>query len=203
MHPDRTADETVDQTTVPFGAPMAAAALVVAGAAVAVVPQHAGSVIRLLLGALAVAALSLPLYLVARSAMDTPSSVLERVAWRRQQEDGVPGLGSLRSSLRTNGIVTGAPLPPTVRRQLAAIVATAVERHGLDPRDPQQRSRLSPATWAVLDADRARRPEHERRQEYRIKPAATAQLVHAVLDDLQRLDEGLAPRPAQKDRGAR
>lgn len=176
-----------------LGAPLAAGALVVAGVTVALLPQHVGSIVRLLLCALAAAALSVPLFRATRDAAEVPPSVFERISWRRQVDDGVPGLGPLRTSLHTTGPASRVPLPPTVHRQLAAIVASALDRHGIDPLDRSQRHRLSATTWSVVDADRARRLNSDHRPEYRINPNASAQLVHVVLDDLRRLDEGHLP----------
>lgn len=179
-----------------LGVPLAVGALVVAGLAMALLPQHVGSITRLMVAACAAAALSLPLFRANRDVVDAPSSVFERVTWKREADDGVPGLGALRNSLNTTGPVTRVPLPPTVHRQLAAIVTAALDRHGIDPADRAQRGRLSPMTWAVLDAERARRVDSDRRPpEYRVNPAASAQVVHAVLDDLARLDVGPATPP--------
>jgi hypothetical protein len=185
-----------DRETPALGAPLAAGAVVVAGLVAAFLPQHVGSISRLLFGALAVSALSLPLFRAVRAAADTRSSVFERIRWRRSTEDGVPGLTALRNSLHTTGPTTRVPLPPTVHRQLAAIVTVALDRHGIDPANPAHRRRLSATTWTVVDAERARRANSDHRPEFRVTPVASARMVHTVLDDLQRLDDGLAPAHA-------
>jgi len=185
-----------------LGAPLAVGALVVAGLAMAFLPQHVGSITRLMLAAGAAAALSLPLFRANRAIGDAPSSIFERVTWKREADDAVPGLGALRNSLNTTGPATRVPLPPTVHRQLAAIVAAALDRHGIDPTDRAQRGRLSAVTWSVYDAERARRGDGAPPPQYRVKPTASAQVVHAVLDDLARLDAGHAA-PPQNLQGAR
>jgi hypothetical protein len=180
--------------------PLAAAAVVVAGAAVAVVPQHTLSIVRVLVATVAVVALVAALVTRLRGidqagpdARPTRSPFESTTERRRTRRDQPASLARVRGEIG-DGVVRAdlAPLSTLAARRLATVVTTALEREGLDVRDPAHqaavRARLSPQALAAITADRAfRRPSgaapHPRRSASAQEIAAT---IHAVLDEVER-----------------
>jgi hypothetical protein len=175
-----------------LGLPMGAAALVVGGGLVVVFPQHTETLLRLLLGTVAVGLLALGINAVRqRDWLDSPFERDNRGG--RLRSDAVPGLGSIEGALLESTVPAhGMPLPPGVRRRLFSVAATVIDRDGIDLLDPAQRdaarARVSAHTWGVIsdELSRSRAPRGRRR----VSPADTAALVHAVLDDLERVRSG-------------
>lgn len=97
------------------------------------------------------------------------------------------------------------PVPPEVVRRLARILRASLNHQGVDATAAQQgalQANLSPLSWAVLSADQFRQTGETSRDK-RARPrylAADAgqvsQVVHAVLDDVDRLQNG-GRQPAQ------
>lgn len=179
---------------------VAAGAVVVAGVAIAVVPQHAASIIGVLLATLAacaVAGVSLSILAAVDAGQPHPSgprSPFETTTTRiRFHRERPASLSRVRGEI-TQGMVRAdlAPLSPLPARRLYTIAATRLAREGIDLADPAHadavRARLSPEAVAAITADRtlARqpgRPHHPRRSASAAEVAAT---VHAVLDELDR-----------------
>jgi hypothetical protein len=176
---------------------VAAAGLVVAGGLIVLLPQHTTTLLRLLLATIAVAMLALVVY-ASRLRADLFDSVFERDGrGGRLRSYAVPGLPAIEGSLRELTVPAhGTPLPPGTRRRLFSLATSVLDRDGLDLSDPAQlelaRARVSPLTWTVImDELRPGPPPKGRR---RVSPAASAELVHAVLDDLHRIDTGSRTR---------
>lgn len=194
-----------------------AAAVALAGGAVAAFPQHALSIVQVLVLTTAVA--------VGLQVLSTT------VVWRR-----VHGLYDRWTYLMSPFRQTGAPekrrydvpeldrvvallgrsrsrdsrlpaVPPEVALRLGRIARAELFRQGVDPHDPAHqaayRQALSPVTWQVI----LYRPE-DQQQRHRYAPpdsAGTAALVHTVLDDLDRFRNGAraSDRPADQNRPTR
>lgn len=179
---------------------IAAGAVVVAGAATAVWPQHAMSVARVLVATVAVialvAAIGAGLHGIDSAPADPtrPPSPFESTATRRRfHRDQPSSLVRVRGEIGYG--VVRADLPPLsalAARRVAIVATTALAREGLDLADPDHaaavRARLSPQALTTITADRAMRPPagqapHPRRQAAAEEIAAT---VHAVLDEVER-----------------
>ncbi|HEX6363634.1 MAG TPA: hypothetical protein VFZ93_11790 [Albitalea sp.] len=159
---------------------MAAAAVALAGVLIVLLPQHAASIARLAVVTLAASA---GLYALA---------VHAPAAWWRspfdRHADDAPRARSadevewIRSTLnaRRQPVANGPDLPPQTLRFLQPLIRAALERHGVEA------DHLAPRTRAVLDA----RPlDHA--PWYRTHGPdgrAVADVVHSILDELDRLD---------------
>jgi hypothetical protein len=169
----------------------AAAALVIGGVLVVMLPQHAPSILRVVIVTIAA---TTGLYALAVNSPPAWGSPFQRgIRWRR----GARGPGEvawIRSRLwGWRRRVGRAPaLPREVRDMLRPLVVTALQRQGVDPHDDAGRATarrlLSPLSWAVLTGESRgplawlqARPPNRRR---------VAGLVHRVLDDLDRLGAG-------------
>lgn len=181
-------------------ASVAAGAVVVAGVAVAIVPQHAVSILGVLLatvagctvvGAASVLAATIDLRQPDPSGSRSPFEITTtRARFHREQP---ASLSRVRGELITSTVRADlAPLSALPARRLKAIAATTLEREGLDLADPAHaeawRARLSPHALAAITAERTLtrqpgRPVHPRRSASAEEVAAT---VHAVLDELDR-----------------
>ena len=181
-------------------ASVAAGAVVVAGVAIAVVPQHAVSIAGVLLATLAGcavvgAAVAFTATLDVRQPMpDGPRSPFETTTVRaRFHRDQPASLSRVRGELAPGTVRADlAPLSALPARRLRTIAAAALERDGIDLADPAHaealRARLTPHALAAITADRTLtrqpgRPLHPRRSASADEVAAT---VHAVLDELDR-----------------
>ena len=180
--------------------PLAAGAVSVAGAAVAVVPQHTLSIVRVLVATVAIVALVAALVARLRGIDHAgPDARLTRSPFESTTARGRTRRGQPASLARVRGEIGDgvvradlAPLSTLAARRLTTVVTTALEREGLDVRDPAHqaavRARLSPQALAAITADRAfRRPSgaapHPRRSASAQEIAAT---IHAVLDEVER-----------------
>jgi hypothetical protein len=180
-----------------LGAPVAAAALVVAGGLILLHPQHAVTFLRLLLGTIAVAGLGLLLHAVRQRARPFDSIFERDGRGGRLRSQAVPGLPAIEGALREATVPAyGTPLPPGARRRLFSLAVTVLDRDGVDVLDPSQQpaaqARVSPLTWGVIVDELSRVGVARPRGRRRTTPAATAEAVHAVLDDLQHLASGSA-----------
>ncbi len=179
---------------------IAAGAVVVAGAAMIVWPQHAVSVARVLVATVAIVAL-VAATIVGLHGIDAapadhtrPPSPFESTApSRRFHRDQPASLGRVRGDIGY-GIVRAdlAPLSALAARRLTTVVTTALAREGLDVADPDHaaavRARLSPQALTAITADRAMRRPAGRTPPPRREASAEeiATTVHAVLDELDR-----------------
>lgn len=181
-------------------ASVAIGAVVVAGAVVVVLPQHALSVARVLIATVAIVALSaagIKIFDSVDPAQPGPtgprSPFVSAAAHRRFDRDQPTSLSRVRGEIGS-GVVRAdlAPLSSLSAQRLATVVATALEREGLDLADPSHaaavRARLSPQALAAVTADRsmrgaAGRSPHPGRSASADEIAAT---IHAVLDELDR-----------------
>lgn len=173
-------------------------AVAAAGVAMAVVPQHALSIVRVLIAATAVTALVWAVAEVLGRVERSPDPELVRSPFdtttqrRRFHRDRPADLDRVRGELHASTVRADvAPLSPLAARRLRAIADVVLGRDGLDIDDPAHadavRSRLSPQALATITADRSTRrpggaPAHPRRQ---ASPAEVAATVHAVLDELE------------------
>lgn len=172
---------------------VAAAAVTLGGFGVIALPQHAATLVQLVLitvpAAIALFALSI--------------SVPEwgGVRWllspfKRPSRTGATGWGTdeldrIRGDLsrRRQPIPDGTPLTPGALRVLQPLVRAALERNGLNPDHREDlevaRKRVAPLTWAVLISE----PLLWKNWYETLRPdeAQVAEVVHRVLDDLDRL----------------
>lgn len=167
---------------------VAAAAVLIGGLLVIVLPQHAGSIIRLVIVSAAAAAGLYALTLHAPAAWW--ASPLDRKPLRRGRRPA-DEVAVIRASLsgRRQRIAYGPPLPPETVRLLQPLIRGALERAGHD--DPGEegvesaRRPLSPTAAAVLAAEPLSHPPWFRT----VRPDArtTAAAVHRILDELDAL----------------
>lgn len=181
-------------------ASVAAGAVVIAGVAIAIVPQHAVSIAGVLLatvagctvvGAAIVFATTIDPRQPEPSRYRSPfETTTTRARFHREQP---ASLSRVRGELTTSTVRADlAPLSALPARRLRAIAAATLEREGLDLADPAHaegwQARLSPHAVAAITADRTLsrqpgRPVYPRRSASAEEVAAT---VHAVLDELDR-----------------
>ena len=168
--------------------PLAAAEVAWGGIAVAVVPQHAGSIGRLLVGSVVACGALVAVVAVARgeaagrSATAAPSP-LEVAPSPPVPAIGAPGLASARRAL--TGQATGegeVPLTPAAWERLAVVAVVGFARRGIDIDNPTTREAarrsVSPAVWSALTTPPSvagRRPA---------TPEAVAAAVNRVLDEV-------------------
>lgn len=178
---------------------VAAGTLVVGGILTLIWPARAGDVLRLVLGALAVAA--------ALHALGANVPVGGVDGWvrspfgRRRATAPAPRsdeTARLRARLlgRRQAVPGGPWLPPDTLRLLRPLIAAAIRRRGMT-------GPPSPATRGVLQTEPLAFPDW--RLTRRADPRRTAEAVLALLDDLDRPDAADARRaaPTPNDRGAR
>lgn len=177
-----------------------AAAVLIAGILMMALPQYGMSIVRLALVTIAVAA---GLYALAVSVPEWSStgwwmSPFNRLARTGDDAPASAEIDRLRSALagRRQRIGHGPPVPPEVLRLLKPLITMALEREGLDPDDDADveaaRDLLTPLTRAVLTSEEVTWPRWFRT--VRADEHAAADVVHAVLDDLERIGGGPEPR---------
>jgi len=181
---------------------IAAGAVVIGGTLVLLLPQHAMSVVRLVIVTVAAAAA-----LYAFGVHAPPR--WWRSPFDRTPDADDPGSGSrdidrIRSELSgwRRRVPNGPPLPPEVLSLLRPLVEVAVARAGLDPGAPNSAGRrLSPLCRAVLAADPSHRPAWYRM----VRPdrREVADAAHRILDELDRLADGTAAGPRTETRHPR
>jgi hypothetical protein len=174
-----------------------AAAVLIGGGLLLALPQHAPSILRLVI---VTAAASAGLYALAVSAPPGRLSPFERWLRPPRAQQGTHEVDWIRSKLagRRQRIPHGPPLPPEILRLLRPLIEAAVERAGVPREDgwvEAARPLLAPATCAVLASESQKRPFWVRLSAP--DERGTADAVAAILDDLERLAEGrpLAPIP--------
>lgn len=174
---------------------VAAAAVLIGGVLLVALPRRAVSIVQVVAVTVAVAAV-----LHALATHVPVSGWLSPFRWmspfHRPSSAGARGpdeLDSIRARVsgRRQRLRGGPPLPPETLRLLQPLIRAALD---LDRDDasypPSARTRLSPVTWAVLTTDPLRNPYW-----FRTLPAndrEVAGIVHAVLDDLERLAPGIS-----------
>lgn len=172
----------------------AAAVVTLGGILIALLPQHALGIVQLVLLSIAAGAGLHALSIhVPQTGWLSPFKWLSpfadpaRPARRRHGSDE---MDSIRSRLagRRQTIQGSAPLPPEAIRLLQPVIQTTL---GVDPSDRRQmmraRNRLSTATWSILAAAPLVRPYWFRT--VRPNQWEVAEVVHDVLDELERLPE--------------
>lgn len=180
---------------------VAAAAAVIGGLVVIVLPHQAGDILHLVIVTAAAAvsiqilAATIPEWAAARWML---SPFKQRRLPGAATDEHTDELSRIRDELsrRRQRMADGTPMTSATLRRLQPHVRVALEREGLGPaHGPDQaaaRTRLSPLSWTVLtneplawkDWYQTRRPG----------PVQVAEVVHHVLDDLERLSPGYAPR---------
>lgn len=179
---------------------VAAAALVIAGAAALLLPRHGPTIARVLVvGVGAAAALHA---LVASTPPTWWPSPFDRGMADEGEQEGPDELAWIRGRMagRRQRIGQGLPpVPPDTLRLLKPLVEVVLEREGLDTTDEghlrSARTLLSPLTWSILAAE----PLARLRWFRTVRPdeREVAGVVHAVLDELETLAEGTAPSHPQ------
>lgn len=173
---------------------VAAAALVIAGAAALLLPRHGPTIARVLVvGVAAAAALHA---LVASSPPTWWPSPFDREMADDGGQEGSDELAWIRGRMagRRQRIEHGPPVPPDTLRLLKPLVEVALEREGLDSTDEAHlrsaRDLLSPLVWSILTTEPLARPRWFRT--VRPDEREVAGVVQAVLDELETLAEGTA-----------
>lgn len=168
---------------------IAAAAVVIGGALIIALPHHGMNIVRLVVVTIAAAA---GLYALAVNAPATWwASPFDRRRRAGRKEHASAELDWIRSTLsgRRQRIENGPPLPPETLRLLQPLIQVALERQGLDARDAacadSARELLSAQTLAVMTSDPLKWPPRSRT--LRPDKRKTAEVVHIVLDELDRL----------------
>lgn len=182
---------------------VAAAAVVIGGVLVLALPQHAMSIVRLVLVTVAAGT---GLYALALNAPATWwLSPFDRRRGAGSKGDASAEIDWIRSTMsgRRQRIENGSPLPPETLRLLRPLIRVALEREGVDPGDRTHpdsgRRPLSARTWAVLNSEPLEwRP---RSRTLRADRRRTAEAVHAILDELDRLGASIAGDVAHSPRG--
>ncbi|MEZ4423584.1 MAG: hypothetical protein R3E98_09250 [Gemmatimonadota bacterium] len=181
--------------------PVTAAAIAIGGMVLLAAPQHAASIVKVVVATAAVAA---GLHALSRSVPATGwmspfrwMSPFARGGGARRRRGRRSGTGALRARLYgwRQPIEGGPALPPAVLRALAPIARAAL---ALDPRDPsagaRARAQLSPEVRAVLEAAPERRLRWYRA--HPPAPRAVAEAVERILTDIDRAARGArGPRP--------
>lgn len=166
---------------------LAAAVLTLGGLLLIGVPGRAPSVIRLVLVTLAAAG---ALHLILSHG--GPAFLLSPFRWTVRDpadEEGSADALRLRDTMagRRHRIEGGPLLPIATIRTLQPLIEAALDRDGAGPDVPLRRAsalqRLSPVTRAILAHDSTANPPWFRTA--RSDPGATAQIVDAVLDELE------------------
>ena len=159
---------------------VATAAVVIGGALIAVLPQHAMSIVRLVILTAAAAA---GLYALGVNAPATWwKSPFDRRSRRARGPDEFESIRSGLSGWRRR-IPDGPALPPDVVRMLRLLIAAAVEQADGRGRDAAAHVHLSPVTRSILASGSLVRPRW-----FRMVPPdgpAVAAAVDAVLDDIE------------------
>jgi hypothetical protein len=188
---------------------VAAGAVVIGGLLLVVLPQHAPSVLRLVIVTVAAAA---GLHALATTVPPTgwlsPFKLMSPFGRRAPGGGGGGRWDELDPIRRKMGgwrqpMAHGPPLPPEVVRLLKNLAETALDLDSeRNVAQPSARPRLSPTTWAILTSEPETRPPWFRmRRPNRRKVAKT---VVGVLDELDRLAPGtLDPRPSDESRDPR
>lgn len=176
---------------------VAAAALVLAGAAAILLPRHGPTLGRVLVVAVAAAA-ALHAFVASSPPAWWPSPFDRGMEddGERERPDELAWVRD-RMSGRRQRIAHGPALPPDTLRLLKPLVEVALEREGLDLNEGTHRrlarTRLSPLVWSILTADPLARLRWFRT--VRSDEEEVAGVVHAVLDELEDLtDGGTIPR---------
>jgi hypothetical protein len=162
---------------------IAAAAMVIGGVLIAALPQHAVSIIRLVIVTGAAGAALYVLVQRAPTAWWTSPLDRRRTGPRFANDE----VDAIRTSFdgRRQPMAHGPPLPPETLRLLQPLIRGALE--GLAATEGAETStrRLSPATLAALQAEPLSHPPW--RSTVQPDARATAAAVHRILDDIEAL----------------
>lgn len=170
--------------------PVALSAVAVAGAAVAVVPQHAAS-LAALAAATVVVVLALFLLVLAGPLVTTepPATALDAPPPGHVPGLDPQGLRDARRDLAGRG--QHGALPPAVWERLVVAAVLRLQRCGVDIDSPatrdQGRALLRPETWSLLVSPP--------RSGATSDPARVATTVHRTLDELDALATPHGGRP--------
>ena len=170
---------------------IAAAAVMIGGLLGLLLPQHGATILRLVIVTIAAAAGVYALAVLAPPAWWKSPFDQVRNRHARDERDEIDWIRSKLAGPRQR-ITRGRAVPPETLRLLQPLIGSALEREGFDPADRASigsaRDVLSPLTAAVLDSEPLKRGL--RLGMVRPDADATAGVVHAVLDDLERLSDG-------------
>jgi hypothetical protein len=206
---------------------VAASAALIGGVAVVVLPQHALTIVQLVLVTLAVAAAMGVVGLVFGDGVGAGrprqhdrwarlTSPFRRVRLPDETRSEPPEIERARNYLGGQRLLVAAPsasvgggqssaglppMPPEVVRRLSRILRSSLYHQGVDPGVAAQQASLSQLSLAVLSVDLElgerdkQNPRDKRARRRYLAPDShqVSQVVHAVLDDVDRLLNGGAP----------
>ena len=172
-----------------------AATLLIGGALLVLLPERAVAILQLMLASVAVAAAVHVLVIVVPEWSGglswSPFAGGRRPEVQVTESKEVDRIRAMLSGRRQK-LGHGSAVPPETVHLLTPVIRSALEREGLDPDDPDRsevaRAAVSPLTWSVLRTEPQNwLPWYRGR---RASDAATAEVVHHVLDDLERFAKG-------------
>ena len=185
---------------------VAAAAVLIGGVLIVALPQHALTIVQLVIVTTAV---SVGVYALAVNVHPTGwispfkwLSPFSRTAHQGRLGHRSDELDWIRAKLsgRRQHLENAPPMPPPILRQLKPLIAAALDLDlGDEPRLASARGRVSPLTFSVLTSEPLDRPSW-----FRMLPPnerEVAETVHRVLDDLDRLNSGNSPPATSVDSG--
>lgn len=190
----------MNEPGIPTG-PTVAATIMIGGLMALAFPQHALSIVQVVLVTFAALAGLHALSIIAPEGSVTGlwSSPFDRSPRDRPDAEHSSEIATLRAKLSARRVaIPGAPtLPPEMLRLLRSLIVVALQRAGVDPDDETGqasiRERLSPLTRALLTSNPPNSPRWINRR--RAAPRRVAGVVQRVLDDLDRFDAGPGPGP--------
>ncbi len=179
---------------------VASGAALIGGAVIVALPHHVWTVVPVLLVSIAVAVAvhALAVHVPPAGWMSpfkwmSPFATRDWAGWSEAPRGDIDAIRSTLSGRRQR-IPGGRALPPETLRLLKPCVVAALDAdaEASGARWRGWRDRLSPTTLALVSAEPLRHPWwfHTLRPD----PAQTAEVVHLVLDDLERVSSG-APAP--------
>jgi hypothetical protein len=184
-------------------AEIALGAVVLVGAAIAVYPQHAVSLLGVLAASVAVV-VGGAMVAGSRDEREGRGSVFERIRSRAEPRVDPPGLATIREMF-DRPIPPGEIVPGRTRLRLARIASPILARHNIDITRPEQRDAagelLSATTVSAIAPPAQRRPDAPN---HSADPERTAAIVEHALTDLDLLGGPTQGQPSAKRRtGAR
>ena len=164
-------------------------------------PQYGANVLRVVIVTIAAAVALYALGVAAPRAWWT--SPFERMRRGKRDALGADEVTAIRASLsgRRQRLRDGPLMPAEALRLLRPLILLALERQGLDMDDEcaveAAPPLVAPMTWAILKSDPLPWPRwHQTR---RPNERDVAEVVHTVLDDLDRLASGGGGRSPHAD----
>ncbi len=187
-------------------ASVGAAALLIGGVLLLALPRYALGIVQVVIVTAAAAA---ALYALATRV--PPTGWMSPYRWmspfgggdrHERADEPVDEADVLHTKLsgRRQPVADGPPMPADILRALRPLIGAALDLDpGGGPPPPTARSRLSPLTWSILTTEP--RPGQGWRGTFSPDVREVAEVVHHVLDELERFDPGgVPPRPGHVPR---